>query len=162
MNFISIFTLIVFFFHLFINRNQQWTNHYLQDGCLSWDPQNVYYIGCWYWEQRLAVSQKNVNFCSESQNQLPASGVPLSRQRFDHMRDIFDDYVRERTEHNWKFWIVSLILVFYFAGRWIVVKCVSWRVQKAGVLGGEGFVENWSPFHQAVQQKKILLGKFYC
>uniref|UniRef100_A0A2I3G9T2 BHLH domain-containing protein n=1 Tax=Nomascus leucogenys TaxID=61853 RepID=A0A2I3G9T2_NOMLE len=27
--------------------------------------------------------------------------------RFDQMRDMFDDYVRTRTLHNWKFWVVS-------------------------------------------------------
>ena len=53
-------------------------------------------------------------FCSETQSQLPASGVPVTRQRFDMMKDIFDEYVRDRTTHNWKFWIVSfktLVLV---------------------------------------------------
>lgn len=42
------------------------------------------------------------------QQQLPATGVPITHQRFDQMRDMFDDYVRTRTLHNWKFWVVSL------------------------------------------------------
>ncbi|XP_063965277.1 MLX-interacting protein-like isoform X2 [Lytechinus pictus] len=46
----------------------------------------------------------------ESQSQLPASGVPVTRQRVDMMRDVFDEYVRERTTHNWKFWIYSIII----------------------------------------------------
>lgn len=41
------------------------------------------------------------------QQQLPATGVPITHQRFDQMRDMFDDYVRTRTLHNWKFWVVS-------------------------------------------------------
>lgn len=41
------------------------------------------------------------------QQQLPATGVPITHQRFDQMRDMFDEYVRTRTLHNWKFWVVS-------------------------------------------------------
>lgn len=44
---------------------------------------------------------------SSCQQQLPATGVPVTRQRFDHMRKLFDEYVRSRTLQNWKFWIVS-------------------------------------------------------
>ncbi|ERE76724.1 putative Williams-Beuren syndrome chromosomal region 14 protein like protein, partial [Cricetulus griseus] len=47
-----------------------------------------------------------INLC---QQQLPATGVPITHQRFDQMRDMFDDYVRTRTLHNWKFWVVSLL-----------------------------------------------------
>ncbi|XP_051490384.1 MLX-interacting protein isoform X3 [Apus apus] len=42
--------------------------------------------------------------------QLPATGVPVTRQRFDHMRRMFDEYVRSRTLQNWKFWIFSIII----------------------------------------------------
>lgn len=55
------------------------------------------------------ISTLNVAI-SESQSQLPASGVPVTRQRYDQMRDNFDEYVRERTEQNWKFWIFSIII----------------------------------------------------
>lgn len=41
------------------------------------------------------------------QEQLPATGVPITRQRFDQMRSMFDEYVRSSTLQNWKFWIVS-------------------------------------------------------
>lgn len=41
------------------------------------------------------------------QEQLPATGVPITRQRFDHMRRMFDEYVCSSTLQNWKFWIVS-------------------------------------------------------
>ncbi|KAM9624860.1 MLX-interacting protein isoform 3-T4 [Morphnus guianensis] len=44
------------------------------------------------------------------QQQLPATGVPVTWQRFDHMRRMFDEYVRSRTLQNWKFWIFSIII----------------------------------------------------
>ncbi|XP_015273132.1 PREDICTED: MLX-interacting protein [Gekko japonicus] len=44
------------------------------------------------------------------QQQLPATGVPITRQRFDQMRSMFEEYVRSRTLQNWKFWIFSIII----------------------------------------------------
>ncbi|XP_054851856.1 MLX-interacting protein [Eublepharis macularius] len=44
------------------------------------------------------------------QRQLPATGVPITRQRFDQMRSMFEEYVRNRTLQNWKFWIFSIII----------------------------------------------------
>eukprot|EP00076_Gallus_gallus_P045912 XP_025011450.1 MLX-interacting protein isoform X2 [Gallus gallus] len=41
------------------------------------------------------------------QQRLPATGVPVTWQRFDHIRSMFDEYVRNNTLQNWKFWIVS-------------------------------------------------------
>ncbi|OXB84926.1 UNVERIFIED_CONTAM: hypothetical protein H355_016048 [Colinus virginianus] len=41
------------------------------------------------------------------QQRLPATGVPVTWQRFDHVRSMFDEYVRNSTLQNWKFWIVS-------------------------------------------------------
>ncbi|NXY15579.1 MLXIP protein, partial [Atrichornis clamosus] len=49
----------------------------------------------------------SINLCQE---QLPATGVPITRQRFDHMRNMFDEYVRSSTLQNWKFWIFSIII----------------------------------------------------
>ncbi|NXA42538.1 MLXPL protein, partial [Eudromia elegans] len=49
----------------------------------------------------------SINLCQE---QLPATGVPITRQRFDRMRSMFDEYVRSSTLHNWKFWIFSIII----------------------------------------------------
>uniref|UniRef100_UPI003AB01E05 MLX-interacting protein isoform X1 n=1 Tax=Centroberyx gerrardi TaxID=166262 RepID=UPI003AB01E05 len=49
----------------------------------------------------------SINLCQE---QLPATGVPITRHRFDHMRDKFDEYVKSRTLQNWKFWIFSIII----------------------------------------------------
>lgn len=48
-----------------------------------------------------------INRC---QQQLPATGVPITHQRFNQMRDMFDDYVRTRTLHNWKFWVFSILI----------------------------------------------------
>ncbi|XP_076452853.1 MLX-interacting protein-like isoform X2 [Babylonia areolata] len=44
------------------------------------------------------------------QAQLPETGVPVTRQRVDHMKDMFEEYVRSRTIQNWKFWIFSIII----------------------------------------------------
>lgn len=54
--------------------------------------------------QRLSLSLPP---CSACQQQLPATGVPITRQRFDHMRQKFREYVQAQTLQNWKFWIVS-------------------------------------------------------
>ncbi|KAM4546108.1 carbohydrate-responsive element-binding protein isoform 1-T1 [Odontesthes bonariensis] len=48
-----------------------------------------------------------INTC---QQQLPATGVPITRQRFDYMRQKFREYVRAQTLQNWKFWIFSIII----------------------------------------------------
>lgn len=44
------------------------------------------------------------------QQLLPATGVPVTRRQFDHMTDMFDEYVKSRTLQNWKFWIFSIII----------------------------------------------------
>ncbi|KAM9319568.1 carbohydrate-responsive element-binding protein [Gastrophryne carolinensis] len=49
----------------------------------------------------------NINMC---QQQLPASGVPLTHQRFQHMQQMFHKYVQSRTLQNWKFWLFSLLI----------------------------------------------------
>uniref|UniRef100_A0A1B6DC96 BHLH domain-containing protein n=3 Tax=Clastoptera arizonana TaxID=38151 RepID=A0A1B6DC96_9HEMI len=46
---------------------------------------------------------------SSSQSMLPASGAPVSRHRASKMKEMFDEYVRIRTQENWKFWILSLV-----------------------------------------------------
>ncbi|KAM3933656.1 carbohydrate-responsive element-binding protein [Leptodactylus fuscus] len=48
-----------------------------------------------------------INMC---QQQLPASGVPLTHQRFQHMRQMFQNYVQSRTLQNWKFWLFSILV----------------------------------------------------
>uniref|UniRef100_A0A6Q2XGH5 BHLH domain-containing protein n=1 Tax=Esox lucius TaxID=8010 RepID=A0A6Q2XGH5_ESOLU len=49
----------------------------------------------------------SINVCQEL---LPATGVPITRHRFDYMREKFDEYVKSRTLQNWKFWIFSIII----------------------------------------------------
>ncbi|XP_015747007.1 MLX-interacting protein isoform X2 [Python bivittatus] len=44
------------------------------------------------------------------QQQLPATGVPITRQRFDQMRNMFEDYIRNRSQQNLKFWIFTVII----------------------------------------------------
>lgn len=61
-------------------------------------------------------------YCSLCQEQLPDTGVPVARHRFDHMREKFEDYVKNRTLQNWKFWIVSLSLKRL---NWIVNVCTG-------------------------------------
>ncbi|XP_072209690.1 carbohydrate-responsive element-binding protein isoform X1 [Excalfactoria chinensis] len=57
--------------------------------------------------EQIEELNSSINLCQE---QLPATGVPITRQRFDQMRSMFDDYVRSSTLHNWKFWIFSVII----------------------------------------------------
>lgn len=45
---------------------------------------------------------------SNCQAMLPATGAPFSRQRTTKMKEMFDEYVKKRTQENWKFYIVSL------------------------------------------------------
>ncbi|MEQ2263877.1 hypothetical protein XENORESO_014621, partial [Xenotaenia resolanae] len=46
----------------------------------------------------------SISLCQE---QLPATGVPMRKNRSDLMQDNFNEYVKSRTLQNWKFWIVS-------------------------------------------------------
>ncbi|XP_042297553.1 MLX-interacting protein isoform X1 [Sceloporus undulatus] len=58
---------------------------------------------------REEIEELNATIIS-CQQQLPATGVPITRQRFDQMRNMFEEYVRNRTLQNWKFWIFSIII----------------------------------------------------
>ncbi|KAF3695755.1 MLX-interacting protein Transcriptional activator MondoA [Channa argus] len=49
----------------------------------------------------------SIKLCQE---QLPATGVPIRRHRFDYMQEKFNEYVKNRTLQNWKFWIFSIII----------------------------------------------------
>uniref|UniRef100_A0AAV2J8H7 BHLH domain-containing protein n=1 Tax=Knipowitschia caucasica TaxID=637954 RepID=A0AAV2J8H7_KNICA len=57
--------------------------------------------------EEIQLLNSSINAC---QQQLPATGVPITRQRFDHMRQKFREYVRTQTLQNWKFWIFSIII----------------------------------------------------
>ncbi|XP_068616224.1 carbohydrate-responsive element-binding protein-like, partial [Brachionichthys hirsutus] len=52
--------------------------------------------------EEIQLLNSAINAC---QQQLPATGVPITRQRFDHMRQRFREYVQAQTLQNWKFWI---------------------------------------------------------
>jgi len=62
------------------------------------------FTGC---AKMMKLMKMCVSSCSACQQQLPATGVPITRQRFDYMRQKFREYVRAQTLQNWKFWIVS-------------------------------------------------------
>ncbi|KAL9981009.1 hypothetical protein ACROYT_G009661 [Oculina patagonica] len=49
----------------------------------------------------------SINMC---QQQLPATGVPVARQRVDQMWSMFNQYVKTRTQDNFKFWIFSVLM----------------------------------------------------
>lgn len=49
------------------------------------------------------------NSLSNLQTSLPASGAPVSRQRTGRVKELYQQYVRQRTHDNWKFWIFGLI-----------------------------------------------------
>ncbi|KAM7050793.1 MLX-interacting protein isoform 2-T2 [Molossus nigricans] len=55
------------------------------------------------------IAELNATILS-CQQLLPATGVPVTRRQFDHMTDMFDEYVKSRTLQNWKFWIFSIII----------------------------------------------------
>ncbi|KAM9148500.1 MLX-interacting protein-like isoform 1-T1 [Pangshura tecta] len=46
----------------------------------------------------------------EFQRQLPPSGAPVTPPRLDHMAQLYDDYVRQRTLQNWRFWLFSILI----------------------------------------------------
>ncbi|XP_070690370.1 MLX-interacting protein-like isoform X1 [Pempheris klunzingeri] len=58
---------------------------------------------------REEIEELNISI-SVCQEQLPATGVPIRRHRFNHMQEKFNEYVKNRTLQNWKFWIFSIII----------------------------------------------------
>lgn len=58
---------------------------------------------------REEIEELNTTIIS-CQQLLPATGVPVNCRQLDHMRDMFDEYVKSRTLQNWKFWIFSMII----------------------------------------------------
>lgn len=64
------------------------------------------------YEERQSLQQQveSLNLAiSNCQAMLPATGAPFSRQRTTKMKEMFDEYVKKRTQENWKFYILSLI-----------------------------------------------------
>uniref|UniRef100_A0A8C5KWS2 MLX interacting protein n=1 Tax=Jaculus jaculus TaxID=51337 RepID=A0A8C5KWS2_JACJA len=58
---------------------------------------------------REEIEELNATIIS-CQQLLPATGVSVSQCNFDHMKDMFDEYVKSRIMQNWKFWIFSVII----------------------------------------------------
>ncbi|XP_032742306.1 MLX-interacting protein [Rattus rattus] len=58
---------------------------------------------------REEIEELNTTIIS-CQQLLPATGVPVNCRQFDHMKDMFDEYVKSRILQNWKFWIFSMII----------------------------------------------------
>ncbi|XP_073824412.1 MLX interacting protein mondo isoform X3 [Musca autumnalis] len=50
------------------------------------------------------------NSLTHLHSSLPANGAPVTRQGTEHVRQLYEQYVRARTQENWKFWILGLIL----------------------------------------------------
>ncbi|KAK7804994.1 hypothetical protein U0070_025516, partial [Myodes glareolus] len=55
---------------------------------------------------REEIEELNTTIIS-CQQLLPATGVPVNCRQSDHMKDMFDEYVRSRVQQNWKFWIAK-------------------------------------------------------
>lgn len=49
------------------------------------------------------------NSLSHLQTALPADGAPLSKQRNSRMTELYEAYVRYRTNDHWKYWVFGLI-----------------------------------------------------
>ncbi|XP_067388092.1 MLX-interacting protein-like isoform X2 [Emydura macquarii macquarii] len=47
---------------------------------------------------------------AEFQRQLPPSGAPVAPPHSDHTAQLYDDYVRQRTLQNWRFWLFSVLI----------------------------------------------------
>ncbi|XP_010602854.3 MLX-interacting protein, partial [Fukomys damarensis] len=58
---------------------------------------------------REEIEELNATIIS-CQQLLPATGVSVAPHQVDHMRDMFDEYVKSRTLQNWKFWVFSIII----------------------------------------------------
>lgn len=58
---------------------------------------------------RKQIQELNTSI-SVCQQQLPATGVPVARQRVDQMWSMFNQYVKTRTQDNFKFWIFSVLM----------------------------------------------------
>ena len=57
--------------------------------------------------QEVDVLNASINNC---QSLLPATGAPVSRQRTNKMKEMFDQWVRAQTVKDWRFWIVSKLM----------------------------------------------------
>lgn len=64
-------------------------------------------------KDRMDLLRKEVDRLNNSLNHLqtalPADGAPLSKQRNSRMSELYEAYVRYRTNDNWKYWVFGLI-----------------------------------------------------
>ncbi|KAI1301601.1 MLX-interacting protein [Halotydeus destructor] len=44
------------------------------------------------------------------QSQLPATGAPMACHRTGRTKELFGNYVADRTQQNWKFWVFSIMM----------------------------------------------------
>ncbi|XP_061674623.1 MLX-interacting protein isoform X3 [Syngnathoides biaculeatus] len=58
-------------------------------------------------QEEIANLKASINLCHD---QMPATGAQVTQRRFDHMQHNFNEYVKERSRQNWKFWIFSVII----------------------------------------------------
>lgn len=64
-------------------------------------------------KERMDVLRQEVEMLNNSLNHLqtalPADGAPLSKQRNSRMSELYEAYVRYRTNDHWKYWVFGLI-----------------------------------------------------
>ena len=74
--------------------------------------------------QEVDALNSAINNC---QSMLPATGAPVSRQRTNKMKEMFDQWVRHRTTDNWRFWIVSETLFLDISRHMLFATATQWR-----------------------------------
>ncbi|XP_038263107.1 MLX-interacting protein-like isoform X4 [Dermochelys coriacea] len=71
----------------------------------------------------------------EFQRQLPPSGIPVAPPCSDHTGQLYDDYVRQRTLQNWRFWLFSMLIKPLFESYRVAVTTRSVKEFCQSVLG---------------------------
>lgn len=88
--------------------------------------QAIRWVLLWYIHKRRdkAADHRGANLVcytfSVSQGQLPATGAPVLGQRVSQVKEKYEEYVLNRTMQNWKFWIVSTLVVL-FLNLWLFI-----------------------------------------
>ena len=57
----------------------------------------------------MSVQCTSFSAFSNCQCQLPATGVPVTQQHSDQMKQMLQAYIKDRTNQNWKFYVFSQI-----------------------------------------------------
>ncbi|EMP26659.1 MLX-interacting protein, partial [Chelonia mydas] len=71
----------------------------------------------------------------EFQRQLPPSGIPVAPLCSDPTAQLYDDYVRQRTLQNWRFWLFSMLIKPLFESYRVAVTTRSAKEFCQSVLG---------------------------